>query len=174
MKKHTKTIILVIVGAAILIGGIWGVNESRYPNVPAFDDHFTRKFLNKDKKVSDGFYEFKSKTNQYTMWFPEEYQVLHKYREDYTRNDESYENWSAAYIQPYENDKQTYAIKVEFSENDTKSESIYVASLFKEQLDSKKTKQVETSNTRIYYDYAYTYFRGTNQHIVHNDKRLLR
>lgn len=67
MKKHTKTIILVIVGAAILIGGIWGVNESRYPNAPAFDDHFTRKFLNRDKKVDDGFYEFKSKTGQYTM-----------------------------------------------------------------------------------------------------------
>ena len=71
------------------------------------------------------------------MWFPEEYQVLHKYREDYTRNGESYENWSASYIKPYENDQQTYAIKAEFSENDTKSELIYVESLFKEQLDSK-------------------------------------
>ncbi|MBX9988584.1 MULTISPECIES: hypothetical protein [Priestia] len=170
MKKRTKTIIAVIAGAAILIGAVWLINESRYPNVQAFDDHFTRKFLNKDKKVDDGFYEFKSKTGQYTMWFPEEYQVLHKYHEDYTRNGESYENWSAAYIKPYENDQQTYAIKAEFSENDTKSELIYVESLFKEQLGSKKPKKLETSNTRIYYDYAYTYFRGTNQHIVHDSK----
>lgn len=132
MKKRTKTIVAVIAGAAILTGGIWLINESRYPNVPAFDDHFTRKFLNKDKKADNGFYEFKSKTDQYTMWFPEKYQVLHKYREDYTRNGESYENWSAAYIKSYENDQQTYAIKAEFSENDTKSESIYVESLFKE------------------------------------------
>ncbi|WVE37920.1 hypothetical protein U5A85_05690, partial [Priestia megaterium] len=70
MKKRTKTLPTIIVGATILIGGIWGINESRYPNVPAFDDHFTREFLNKDKKVDDGFYEFKSKTGQYTMWFP--------------------------------------------------------------------------------------------------------
>ncbi|MEH7556956.1 hypothetical protein V7165_16530 [Priestia megaterium] len=67
MKKRTKTIIAVIAGAAILIGGIWMINESRYPNVPAFDDHFTREFLNKDKKVDDGFYEFKSKTGQYDV-----------------------------------------------------------------------------------------------------------
>lgn len=170
MKKRTKTLSAIITGAAILIGAIWLINESRYPNVQAFDDHFTRKFLNKDKKVNDGFYEFESKTGQYTMWFPEEYQVSHKYREDYTRNGESYENWSAAYIKPYESDQQTYAIKAEFSENDTKSESIYVESLFKEQLGSKKPKQLETSNTRIYYDSAYTYFHGTNQHIVHDSK----
>ncbi|WP_421535644.1 hypothetical protein [Priestia sp. D3YE.R1] len=121
MKKRTKTLSAIITGAAILIGGIWLINESRYPNVPAFDNHFPREFLNKDKKVDDGFYEFKSKTGQYTIWFPEEYQVSHKYREDYTRNGESYENWSAAYIKPYESDQQTYAIKAEFSENDTKS-----------------------------------------------------
>ncbi|WP_255323461.1 hypothetical protein [Priestia megaterium] len=78
MKKHTKTIIAVIIGITILIGGGWLINESRYPNVPAFNDHFTRKFLNKDKKVDDGFYEFESKTGQYTMWFPEKYQLLHE------------------------------------------------------------------------------------------------
>ncbi|MEN3780762.1 hypothetical protein [Priestia megaterium] len=171
MKKSTKAITAVIAGAAILIGSIWAINKRRYSNFPAFDDHFTRKFLNKDTKVDKGFYEFKSRTGKYTMWFPEEYQVLHKYREDYTRNGESYENWSAAYIKPYENDKRTYAINAEFSENDTKSESIYVESLFKEQLDTKKPKQLETSNTRIYYDYAYTYFRGTNQHIVHDSEK---
>lgn len=55
MKKRTKTLPAIIVGVAILIGGIWGINESRYPNVPAFDDHFTRKFLNKEKKWTMGF-----------------------------------------------------------------------------------------------------------------------
>ncbi len=37
MKKHTKTIIAVIIGITILIGGGWLINESRYPNVPAFN-----------------------------------------------------------------------------------------------------------------------------------------
>ncbi len=44
------------------------------------------------------------------MWFSEEYQVLHKYREDYTRNGELYEIGQLLYIKPYENDQQTYAI----------------------------------------------------------------
>ncbi|MBU8686526.1 hypothetical protein KM918_04080 [Priestia megaterium] len=39
MKNHTKTIIAVIIGITILIGGGWLINESRYPNAPAFDDY---------------------------------------------------------------------------------------------------------------------------------------
>ncbi|MED4012820.1 hypothetical protein P4606_19210 [Priestia aryabhattai] len=170
MKKHTKTIILVIVGAAILIGGIWGVNESRYPNAPAFDDHFTRKFLNKDKKVDDGFYEFKSKTGQYTMWFPEEYQMLHDASEYYSVNGKSYENWSASWSKVDGENKSIYYIKVEFSKNDKKSEPIYVKGLFEEQLKDSNPKEIETSRTRIYYDYAYAYFKGTEMHVVHNSK----
>ncbi|WP_308197197.1 hypothetical protein [Priestia megaterium] len=72
MKKRTKIVSAVIAGATILIGGIWMINETRYPNVPAFNDHFTREFLDKGKKADNEFYEFKSKTGQYTMWFPEE------------------------------------------------------------------------------------------------------
>ncbi len=87
MKKRMKTIIAVLAGTVILTGGIWLINESRYPNVPAFNDHFTRKFLNKDKKVDDGFYEFKSKTGQYAMWFPEEYQLIHENDEDYVEEE---------------------------------------------------------------------------------------
>lgn len=39
MKKRIKPLPVIIVAAAILIGGIWGINESRYPNVPAFNDY---------------------------------------------------------------------------------------------------------------------------------------
>jgi hypothetical protein len=72
LKKRIKTVSAVIAGATILIGGIWMINEISYPNVPAFNDHFTREFLDKGKKADNEFYEFKSKTGQYTMWFPEE------------------------------------------------------------------------------------------------------
>ncbi|MFL7943759.1 hypothetical protein ACKA0G_25160 [Priestia megaterium] len=92
MKKRIKLITAVIAGTAILIGSVWLINESRYPNAPAFDDHFTRKFLNKDKKVASGFYEFKSKTGQYTIWFPEEYQMLHDASEYYSTNGKLCEN----------------------------------------------------------------------------------
>ncbi|MEH7290149.1 hypothetical protein ACRBU7_05510 [Priestia aryabhattai] len=170
MKNHTKTIIAVIIGITILIGGGWLINESRYPNVPAFNDHFTRKFLNKDKKIGDGFYEFKSKTSQYTMWFPEDYQMLHNASEYYSVNGKSYENWSASYRKVDGKNKSIYYIKVEFSKNDKKSEPIYVKGLFEEQLKDSNFKEIETSRTRIYYNYAYAYFEGTERHVVQNSK----
>ncbi len=170
MKKRMKTIIAVLAGTVILTAGIWLINESRYPNVQAFDDRFTRKFLNKDKKVASGFYEFKSKTGQYTMWFPEEYQMLHDASEYYSVNGKSYENWSASCSKVDGENKSIYYIKVEFSKNDKKSEPIYVKGLFEEQLKNNNPKEIETSHTRIYYDYAYAYFKGTERHVVHNSK----
>ncbi|MGF9944932.1 hypothetical protein ABEX44_17020 [Priestia megaterium] len=110
MKKRTKPLPAIIAGAAILIGGIWMINESRYPNVPAFDDHFTRKFLNKDREVNDGFYEFKSKTGQYTMWFPEEYQLLHENEQQYVKEGKVYERYRAV-----SNSNELEYMTVEFS-----------------------------------------------------------
>ncbi|PFD98480.1 hypothetical protein [Priestia megaterium] len=170
MKKRIKLITAVIAGTAILIGSVWLINESRYPNAPAFDDHFTRKFLDKDKKVASGFYEFKSKTGQYTIWFPEEYQMLHDASEYYSVNGKSYENWSASYRKITGKNKSIYYIKAEFSKNDRKSEPIYVKKLFEEQLKDSNFKEIETSRTRIYYDYAYAYFEGTERQVVHNSK----
>ncbi|MEW4280607.1 hypothetical protein [Priestia megaterium] len=160
MKKRTKTIIAVIAGAAILIGGIWMINESRYPKVPAFDDHFTREFLNKDKKVDDGFYEFKSKTGQYTMWFPEEYQLLHENEQQYVKEGKLYERYRAV-----SNSNELEYMTVEFSNKIKKNESIYVERLFQEQFNSNKPYKIETRNVSIYYDKAYTYFKGTHKQV---------
>ncbi|MEB2289886.1 hypothetical protein [Priestia megaterium] len=171
MKQHTKTIIVVITGATILIGGIWIINESRYPNVPAFKDHFTREFLNKDKKVDDGFYEFKSRTGQYTMWFPKGYQLIKENGEDYVINGNSYERWIAKEgNNKAENAGGSY-IEMTFSNaRKAENESFTVENMFKEQLNITKPNTFETSSTRIYYDSAYTYFKGTQEVIMHPNK----
>ncbi|MDI3092468.1 hypothetical protein [Priestia megaterium] len=169
MKKRTKTIIAVIAGAAILIGGIWMINESRYPNVPAFDDHFTREFLNKDKKVDDGFYEFKSKTGQYTMWFPEEYQLIHENKEDYSINGKDYERWVASSENFFNNKSEISYINVELTDKVKKNEDINVESVFKKNLHVNMPKKIETANASIYYDSAYTYFKGTEEKVVKNN-----
>ncbi|WP_195780979.1 hypothetical protein [Priestia megaterium] len=172
MKKRTKTIIAVIAGAAILIGGIWMINESRYPNVPAFDDHFTREFLNKDKKVDDGFYEFKSKTGQYTMWFPEEYQLIHENDEDYVVSGNMYERWVASYTKKYKNDSRINSISLKLSEGrDPEDESFSVESLMKNRFNVSEPRLIETSNTRIYYQSAYIYFKGPKKHVVNDNKK---
>ncbi|WP_062047122.1 hypothetical protein [Bacillus sp. JCM 19034] len=41
------------------------------PDVPAFEDEFTREFMKSTKEVEEGFYLFESKTGGYTIWFPE-------------------------------------------------------------------------------------------------------
>lgn len=160
MKNRMKTVIRVIVGVAILIGTIWLINETRYPNVPAFDDHFTRKFLNKDKKVDGGFYEFKSKTGQYTIWFPEEYQLLHENEQQYVKEGKLYERYRAV-----SNSNELEYMTVEFSNKIKRNESIYVERLFQEQFNSNKPYKIETRNVSIYYDKAYTYFKGTHKQV---------
>ncbi|GAB1766303.1 hypothetical protein [Priestia megaterium] len=171
MKKRTKTLPAIITGVAILIGGIWLINESRYPNVPAFDDRFTRKFLNKDKKVDDGFYEFKSKTGQYTMWFPKGYQLIKENGEDYVINGNSYERWIAKEVNNKAGNAGGSYMEMTFSNaRKAENESFTVDNMFKEQLNVTKPNTFETSSTRIYYDSAYTYFKGTQEVIMHPNK----
>ncbi|MDQ0805319.1 hypothetical protein [Priestia megaterium] len=166
MKKRTKIVSAVIAGAAILIGGIWMINETRYPNVPAFNDHFTREFLEKDKKVDDGFYEFKSKTGQYTMWFPEEYQLIHENKEDYSLNGNAYERWVASSENSFNNKNGISYINVELAEKVKENEDINVESFFKKNLHVNKPKKMDTANVSIYYDSAYTYFKGTEEKVL--------
>ena len=42
--------------------------------------------------------------------------------------------------------------------------------MFKEQLNTTKPNNFETASTRIYYDAAYTYFKGTQEVVKHNSK----
>ncbi|MED4391673.1 hypothetical protein P4699_16070 [Priestia aryabhattai] len=171
MKKRTKIIIATIAGTVILTGAIWLINESRYPNAPAFNDHFTRKFLNKDKKVDDGFYEFKSKTEQYTMWFPKGYQLIKENGEDYVINGNSYERWIAKEVNNKAENAGGSYIEMTFSNaRKAENESFTVENMFKEQLNITKPNTFETSSTRIYYDSAYTYFKGTQEVIMHHNK----
>ncbi|MDC7721632.1 hypothetical protein ABEY50_21730 [Priestia megaterium] len=169
MKKRTKTVSAVIAGATILIGGIWMINETRYPNVPAFNDHFTREFLDKGKKADNEFYEFKSKTGQYTMWFPEEYQLIHENKEDYAINGQFYERWVASSGNFFNNKNEVSYMNVELAEKVKENEEVNVESLFKKNLHVNQPKKIETAHISIYYDSAYTYFKGTEEKVVKNN-----
>ncbi|MDC0704391.1 hypothetical protein COJ01_14580 [Priestia megaterium] len=173
MKKRTKTIIAVIAGAAILIGGIWMINESRYPNVPAFDDHFTREFLNKDKKVDDGFYEFKSKTGQYTMWFPEDFAIANDDGQGYSNNEQSYEDWRALSNKKEKGENLIGQLNLKFFERSTKDEAVFVEATFKRRFHVNEPHIIETKNKKIYYDSAYTYFKGTEEKVIKNKSNYI-
>ncbi|MCK0470564.1 hypothetical protein [Halalkalibacter sp. APA_J-10(15)] len=63
--RQLKGIALVLV--MIVTGGCM----MNAPDVPAFEDEFTREFMKSTKELEEGFYLFESKTGGYTIWFPE-------------------------------------------------------------------------------------------------------
>ncbi|WP_147675238.1 hypothetical protein [Numidum massiliense] len=46
------------------------------PDTPAFNDAFTREFLDKDAETPEGFHLFRSGTGYYTILFPENYVLV--------------------------------------------------------------------------------------------------
>lgn len=72
---------LLLISACLVLGGCQMENEENrlasfkmttedLPNVPAFQDEFTRSFLQSNREVKDGYYPFLSATGAYKMWLP--------------------------------------------------------------------------------------------------------
>jgi len=91
-----KIRMLSLVMMVILLGGcVMGqepVSEkdtgNKVPNTRAFQDKFTREFIESPKEVQDGYYRFKSRTGGYSMLFPIEAKVA---KAGYEKNNEFFE-----------------------------------------------------------------------------------
>ena len=79
---------------------IGGCQVDTYPEVPAFEDEFTREFLPSTEEVEEGYYLFESKTGGYQMLFPENARVS---KFGYERNGDGFE--FLRYDHPYDNDQ---------------------------------------------------------------------
>ncbi|MFS0562049.1 hypothetical protein AB1K91_15035 [Terribacillus sp. 179-K 1B1 HS] len=51
------------------------MDVSKLPDVPAFQDEFTREFLQSVEPVENRYYPFKSKTESFTMFFPADFTI---------------------------------------------------------------------------------------------------
>ncbi|MFP7168838.1 hypothetical protein [Terribacillus sp. 7520-G] len=60
------------------------MNSSELPDVAAFQDEFTRDFIQKSEPTKEGYYSFKSGSNSFTMDFPENLVVI---RESYNKDE---------------------------------------------------------------------------------------
>ncbi|GAE31784.1 hypothetical protein [Halalkalibacter hemicellulosilyticus] len=85
--------------ALVLVMIVTGGCMMNAPDVPAFEDEFTREFMTSTKAVEEGFYLFESKTGGYTIWFPENavmesvyYEKLGDHRENISIMEEYGEN----------------------------------------------------------------------------------
>jgi hypothetical protein len=76
-----KTFRMLLVSVCLVLGGCQMDNEENrlasfkmttenLPNDPAFQDEFTRSFLQSTHEVKDGYYPFLSATGAYKMWLP--------------------------------------------------------------------------------------------------------
>jgi hypothetical protein len=83
-----KTIILVLL-TTIVLGGCNMTNGKEaaspadmdpkdLPDVPAFQDEFTRSFLTSTEPVREGYYPFEAKTGKFTMAFPGDMEVIER------------------------------------------------------------------------------------------------
>ncbi|MCM3163294.1 hypothetical protein [Metabacillus litoralis] len=66
-------VIYALIFALVFTGGCSikkEVDSKELPNTEAFQDEFTRGFLDSTKEVEDGYYLFRSKTDGYTMLYP--------------------------------------------------------------------------------------------------------
>lgn len=63
-------------------------SSGKQPGTAAFQDDFTREFMDSPKEVKDGYYLFKSKTGGYTMLYPKNAEVDQSY---YQRDKDNYE-----------------------------------------------------------------------------------
>lgn len=46
------------------------MDPEKLPDLPAFQDDFTREFMGSTDEIEEGFYLFQSKTGKYTMMYP--------------------------------------------------------------------------------------------------------
>ena len=61
---------LFLVGCDLWKTDLTKVNPNKLPDVPAFQDDFTREFMGSIDEVEKGFYLFQSQTGKYTMMYP--------------------------------------------------------------------------------------------------------
>ncbi len=81
-------LIIFLGGCGLMEEDRANMDEKELPDVPAFQDDFTREFMASREEVSDGYYLFESKTGGYTIPFLEDGRVDKIY---YERTDENFE-----------------------------------------------------------------------------------
>ena len=96
LKKLTQFVVLIL--SIIMISGCsTGQSDSqkatavmKTPDTLAFKDDFTRKFIDSNKEVVKGYYNFKSMTEGYTMLFPINGRV---FKDGFTLNSYAFETY---------------------------------------------------------------------------------
>ncbi|ERN53834.1 hypothetical protein A33I_10160 [Alkalihalophilus marmarensis DSM 21297] len=88
-----KRIVMVSLFILLVLGGFFVV-KAMNGEATALNDSFTKEFI-VEEFVEEDFHLFESKTGQYRMLFPNEFQMISEPPEFYGRRGVGFENWSA-------------------------------------------------------------------------------
>ncbi|MDL4840512.1 hypothetical protein, partial [Aquibacillus rhizosphaerae] len=112
----------------------------------AFQDEFTREFMDSTEEVKDGYYLFRSKTDGYTTLFPENAEISKMF---YERNNDHFENLTFVDYSREENYNYTY--DVTYSPHREKGVEISLRGLSRRAGYDGEYAKIEEENTRIYF-----------------------
>ncbi|MDQ0273320.1 hypothetical protein [Cytobacillus purgationiresistens] len=95
------------------------------PGTRAYQDEFTREFLQSPEEIEEGFYQFKSKTEGYTMWFPKDAKVSEA---GFESNQDVFETFS--FGEQVKKENLSFYYKITYNQNVLTDDSeIYLESL---------------------------------------------
>ena len=76
MTGAKKKIAVALILAAALVGMFFFMEEWKTPDIPTFNDKFTRQFLISDADTPEGFHMLESGTKKYSILVPDDYVMI--------------------------------------------------------------------------------------------------
>ncbi|MDL4842638.1 hypothetical protein [Aquibacillus rhizosphaerae] len=138
--------ILALIIILVILGGCQ-LKEAKLPETKAFQDEFTREFMDSTEEVRDGYYLFRSKTDRYTMLFPKNAEI--DSGAFYERNKDHFESLSFVDYSKEENYSYTYDVTYTPFGEDALENSLEILS---EKVGyGGDYKEIEEKNTRIFF-----------------------
>ncbi|WP_368505298.1 hypothetical protein AB3N04_06555 [Alkalihalophilus sp. As8PL] len=161
MKK--RTIIVSFVVLLTLAGFI--AFKTMNKEATALNDSFTKEFI-AEEWVEDEFHLFESKTGQYRMLFPDQFQLISDPPEFYGKQGDSYEHW----VGQISNDNSkgiAYSFKVTFKDEKVDLTENQLYSMLNNHAYNDQYETINSSNKTIYHGSSSLFFEGPKA-TIHN------
>ncbi|MDV2686107.1 hypothetical protein RYX56_17195 [Alkalihalophilus lindianensis] len=154
MKKR-----LIIISLIFLLGlAAFFVVKAMNKEATALNDSFTKEFI-AEEWVEDGFHLFESKTGQYTMLFPDQFQMISEPPEFYGRLGDSYEHWVGQILN--DNSKGiAYSFKVTFKDEKADLTENQLHSMLNNHAYNDQYETINLINKTIYHGSSSLIFEG--------------
>ncbi|ERN53833.1 hypothetical protein [Alkalihalophilus marmarensis] len=151
----------IVVLSMVAILGLVSYFTVRFMNseATALNDSFTKEFI-VEEYVEEDFHLFESKTGQYRMLFPNEFQMISEPPEFYGRQGTHYEHWFGTILKETTNGISP-SLKVTYKDEEVDLTEIKLNSMLNNHAYKDNYETINLSETTIYYGSSSLIFEGT-------------